>query len=129
MENRKDVPFVTSLELRKQLLVTRGAMYRSGILSSREKVIAGLQAESLAKSAIKQICLAALSLWRGGSGLGVMSVPAFAPILIRGVSSLWRARMLKPLARGAIVVATIASVVTILTKKKKTSASSKQTNY
>lgn len=109
---------MTPIELRIQLLVTQGAMYRIGILTSKEKVRSGLRAESLAKSAIKQIGLAALAAWRARSGLAVTSLPTLVPILVGGISSLWRQPTWKPLVRGAMIAGAVASIVVVLAKRK-----------
>jgi len=89
------------IELRKQLLITQGAMYRSGIVSSKAAVVSGLRAESLAKSALKQIGLAAFALWRGRSAMSGGAVQAALPLVIGGVSKLWQQPKLKPMLRGA----------------------------
>ncbi|MFI4940526.1 MAG: hypothetical protein ACHP7O_09340 [Burkholderiales bacterium] len=115
MENRNDSQL--SIEQRKQLLVARGAMYRSGILMSKEQVKSGLQADSLVRSAIRQIGLAAFAAWRGGSGLA--SVQTLAPMLVGGIVSLWRQPVWKPLVRGAMIAGAVASVTAFFFKRKK----------
>ena len=100
----------TPIELRKQLLITQGAMYRSGIASSKEKVMHGLRADSLARSALKQIGLAALSAWRTRSGVAATSVPAILPIVANSVAKAWRERNWKPVVRGLLVAGAVAGV-------------------
>jgi hypothetical protein len=100
----------TPIELRKQLLITQGAMYRSGIATSKEKVVNGLRADSLARSALKQVGLAALSAWRTRSGLTATGMPAILPILARGVMKAWRERNWKPVLRGVLVAGAMAGV-------------------
>ena len=104
-----------SVELRKQLLITQGAMYRSGIKSSKEKMVAGMRGDTLARSALKQVGLVALSAWRNRAGLAA-SLPAVVPMVIGGVSKLWRQPKVKPIVRGIAVAGAVASVVTLLTK-------------
>jgi hypothetical protein len=125
MKNREDERLMTPIEQRKQLLVSQGEMYRIGILISREKVKSGLSAESLAKSAIKQIGLAAFAAWRGRSGLAVTSLPTLVPMLVGVISSLWRQPVWKPLVRGAMIAGAVVSVVTIFGKRKKQPVSDK----
>jgi hypothetical protein len=98
----------TPIELRKQLLITQGAMYRSGIATSKEKVVNGLRADSLARSALKQVGLAALSAWRTRSGFTATSMPAILPILAGGVAKAWRERNWKPVLRGVLVAGVMA---------------------
>lgn len=107
------------IELRKQLLITQGAMYRSGIASSKAQVVSGLRAESLARSAIKQIGLAAFALWRGRFALSAGGLPSILPLLIGGASKLWRPQKLKPVVRGALVAGAVASVIAVAAKLRK----------
>lgn len=100
----------TPIELRKQLLITQGAMYRSGIATSKEKVVNGLRADSLARSALKQVGLAALSAWRTRSGLTATGMPTILPILAGGVMKAWRERNWKPVLRGVLVAGAMAGV-------------------
>lgn len=98
----------TPIELRKQLLITQGAMYRSGIASSKEKVVNGLRADSLARSALKQVGLAALSAWRTRSGMTATGIPTVLPILAGGLLKAWRERNWKPVLRGVLVAGALA---------------------
>jgi hypothetical protein len=100
----------TPIELRKQLLITQGAMYRSGIATSKEKVVNGLHADSLARSALKQVGLAALSAWRTRSGMAATSMPAILPIIAGGVAKAWRDRNWKPVLRGVLIAGAMAGV-------------------
>ena len=100
----------TPIELRKQLLITQGAMYRSGIATSKEKVVNGLRADSLARSALKQVGLAALSAWRTRSGVAATSMPAILPFIAGGVAKAWRERNWKPVLRGVLVAGVMAGV-------------------
>lgn len=113
------------IEQQKQLLVTRGAMYRSGILASTEELSSGLRAESLVRSAIKQIGLAAFTAWRGGSSMA--NLPTLVALLATGISSLWRQPTGRPLVRGAMIAAAAASVVAIVVKRKKNKAAAETT--
>jgi hypothetical protein len=111
------------IELRKQLLITQGAMYRSGIVSSKAVVVSGLRAESLARSALKQIGLAAFALWRGRFAVSGGAVQAALPLVIGGVSKLWQQPKLKPALRGALIAGAVASTIAIISKFKKKSKS------
>ena len=105
MANDSDTP----IELRKQLLITQGAMYRSGIATSKEKVVQGLRADSLARSALKQVGLAALSAWRTRSGVAAAtSMPAILPIVFNGLIKAWRERNWKPVLRGMLIAGAMA---------------------
>jgi hypothetical protein len=121
MDDPKNGGFATAVELRKQLLITQGAMYRSGIAVSKEAVMTGLRANTLAQGAIRQIGLAALSALRSPSGLGG-SVSALVPLLFGGVAKLWRQPNWKTLVRGALVAGTVATAATIFLKRGKKQA-------
>jgi hypothetical protein len=110
---------MTQIELRKQLLITQGAMYRSGIKSSKEKVVSGLRAESLARSAIKQIGMAAFAAWRGRSGLAAGSLSTILPIVVGGVSRLWNQPKLKPVVRTTLIVGAIAAAYAFFARWKR----------
>ena len=118
MNHENDKP-MTPLELRKQLLITQGAMYRSGIKSSKEKVVSGLRAESLARSAVKQIGLAAFAAWRGRSGLVGSGLSTALPLVLGGISSLWRQPKLKPVVRGTLIVGAVAAAYVFISKWKR----------
>ena len=109
------------IELRKQLLITQGAMYRSGIVSSKAVVVSGLRAESLARSALKQIGLAAFALWRGRSAMSGGAVQAALPLIIGGVSKLWQQPNLKPVLRGALIAGAVASTIAVVSRLRKKS--------
>jgi hypothetical protein len=100
------------------LLVTQGAMFRSGILTSKQQINAGLRAESLASGAVKLIGLAAFAAWRGRGAIAVGSLPAIAPLLLRTASTLWRQKGLKPIVRGALIVGAAAAVGAMYVKTK-----------
>jgi hypothetical protein len=120
MNHQENDKPMTPIELRKQLLITQGAMYRSGIKSSKEKVVSGLRAESLARSAIKQIGLAAFAAWRGRSGLAAGGLSTILPIVVGGVSRLWQQPKLKPVVRGTLIVGAVAAAYAFFAKRKKT---------
>jgi hypothetical protein len=98
----------TPIELRKQLLITQGAMYRSGIATSKQKVVSGLRADSLASSALKHVGLAALSAWRTRSGLTATGIPTILPIIAGSLTKAWRERNWKPVLRGVLVAGVLA---------------------
>lgn len=103
------MPDDTPIELRKQLLITQGAMYRSGIATSKEKVVNGLRADSLARGVLKQIGLAAFSAWRTRSSVAAAtSMPAILPIIAGGFAKAWRERNWKPVLRGMLVAGAMA---------------------
>jgi len=117
------MPNRLSTEERKQLLITQGAMFRSGIVSCREKLKSGLRAESLAHGVMRLIGLTAFTAWRERPGLAA-SLPALAPVLLGAASKLWR-KPAKPLVRGALVagaIVTVAAVFFTRIKKRKQAA-------
>jgi len=104
-------------------LITQGAMYRSGILTSKEKVLTSLRAESLARTALKHIGLAAFSAWRGRSGLAASGIRTLLPFVFGGISRLWRQPGRGRLVRGVVLAGTVASVFSAFSRlrKKRTS--------
>jgi hypothetical protein len=104
-----------SIEMRKQLLITQGAMYRSGIKSAKEKMVNGLHADTLARTALKQVGLAALSAWRNRVGLAT-GLPAIVPMVVGGVSKLWQQPKVKPVLRGVAIAGAVASIVALAAK-------------
>jgi hypothetical protein len=108
----------TPIELRKQLLITQGAMYRSGIAASKEKVVQGLRADSLARTALKQVGLAALSAWRTRSGLAATGMPALLPVVLGGIAKAWREQSWKPIVRGVLIAGTVASAAALFLRYK-----------
>ena len=108
----------TPIELRKQLLITQGAMYRSGLAVSKQKVVNGLQADSLARTMLKQLGLAALSAWRTRSGITATGMPALLPVVLSGISKAWRQQSWKPIVRGVLIAGTVASVVALFVRYK-----------
>jgi hypothetical protein len=121
MDKLKNGGFETPLELRKQLLITQGAMFRSGIVGSKEAVMSGLRANTLAHGAIKQIGMAALSALRNSPSLAG-SVSTLAPLLLGRLSGLWRQPNWKSVVRGVVVAGAVATAATILIKRKKKQA-------
>jgi len=109
---------ISPIELRKQLLITQGAMYRSGISASKETVVQGLRAESLARTALKQFGLAALAAWRTRSGIAATSMPALLPFVLGGISKAVREHKWKPLLRGVLIAGTVASVAAMVLRYK-----------
>jgi hypothetical protein len=114
MDDTNDTP----IELRKQLLITQGAMYRSGLAVSKQKVVNGLHAESLARSMLKQFGLAALSVWRTRSGIAATGMPALLPVVLSGLSKAWRQQSWKPIVRGVLIAGTVASAVALFMRYK-----------
>jgi hypothetical protein len=121
MDNSKNGGFATATELRKQLLITQGAMFRSGIVASKDAVRNDLGAESLAKGALKLIGLAAFDAWRSPSSGLASGISTLGPLLVGGISGLWRQPNWKPLVRSAMIAGVVAAA-TILLKRKKGAA-------
>ncbi len=116
MSKHVNEPVVVPTELRKQFLITQGAMYRSGILVSKEKVVKGLRAESLASGVVKQLGIAAFAAWRGRSTAAMATLPAAVPVILGGISKLWKQPKLKPVIRGVAIAGAVAGAFALYTR-------------
>ncbi|MBV8665178.1 MAG: hypothetical protein JO269_01720 [Burkholderiaceae bacterium] len=112
----KNGGYGSASELRKQILITQGAMFRSGLVLSRATVKASLQGGSLGGKLVKHAGSAALSLLRArGAGLS-----ALAPLAVSGLSKLWKGPGKKNLWRGLLIAGGVAAAaaIVLMTKRK-----------
>ena len=114
----------------KTALIEQGASYRSGIRRSKKAVQANLHVDVLAKSAVQHFLarssMAATTLL-SLNGLRKGNFKALLPLVASGVSSLARRGAVKPMLRGAAVLAAVgASAFFLLRKKKAGRAASEQ---
>ncbi len=94
---------------RKSALVARGAGYRAGVVRSKEVVRTNLHADALA------IVIGALL---GLNSLRKGNLRALAPLLATGVNMLAKRGAIKPLARGAAVLAAVGGAFFLLRKRR-----------
>ena len=106
------------LMLRKARLVIEGAELRAGIVTSKGAVQVGLSTESLGRSVLGltvNFIYPGLQnlLIRKSTGLRVL-----IPFVIAGISLVSKKIRIKPVIRGAIVVATMAVIGRLLVRQK-----------
>jgi hypothetical protein len=110
-ETMADVKDGMSVAERRRKLLAEGALLRLGVMESRATVRENLNAESLAKSAMRRV-LGTVSATVGGlfSGKGaglnlqsLQSLQSLSPLLIGGISLLSRRALRKPLFYGGII--------------------------
>ncbi len=107
---------------RKKQLIAQGAVYRAEVILAKQAMQVSLQPDSLAKSALHQIALAAFSLLknRGAAALPGVNLQTVVPLVMAGVSALSKRKdLVKPVLRGALVAGAVAGVVAFIAKKKK----------
>lgn len=107
-------------EDRKKQLIAQGAVYRAEVLLAKDSAEASLRPDTLARSVLHQVAIAALAAIRGGGGLPGMNVQTLLPIVMGGISALSKRKsLLKTVARGAAVAGAAAGVVALVSRKKK----------
>jgi hypothetical protein len=120
MSNEREM---LSFSARKKRLLEEGARYRSGITHSRQVVHANLGAEVLARNAVDHLTTAALGAINNVfsvNGVRSIGLQNMVPLVISGVVALSRRSLLKPVLRGAFVVAALGSVAVLVFRRSKT---------
>lgn len=108
-----------SVAERKRLLIAQGASHRLAITHARADVRTSLRAESLAKSAISHVAMGALTAFRGGSILKGSNLQFLLPLAMSVFSRLSKkSHLVKPIARGALVLGAVAAVTRFVMRKK-----------
>jgi hypothetical protein len=111
---------------RKGALIEQAASYRSGITKSKNVVQANLHVDALARNAVQHF--AARSTLVVGTLVGLNNLTkgnwrGALPLLASGVSLLAKRGAVKPLARGAAVLAAVGAGAYFLIKKTRRPAS------
>ncbi len=115
-------------QLKKQRmkhLIAQGAIYRTEVLLAKQAVHDSLQPDTLARSALHKLGLAALAAFRnrnapGFASLAGLDLQTVLPLAMTGISLLARKKSLaKKLLRGAAVAGVVAGAVALLSRKKK----------
>lgn len=122
MTNEEHLLFLAE---RKRMLIAQGAAYRLGITDARTAVRTSVSAESIAKSAISHVVMGAYTAIKSGAILKGSNLQFLLPLAISGISKLSRNSLVKPLARGALVVAAVVAMTRFIVKKKKASKAKK----
>lgn len=107
---------------RKQMLVAQGAMYRRGLVESKNELRANLQPAVLAKSALNSfVTTASAALGHGFSLNNIRSanLQTALPLLISVISLLIKRRgLIKPVLIGGIALAAANGIMRLVSKKK-----------
>lgn len=107
---------------RKKVLVAQGAMYRLGLVESKNALQANLQPDVLAKSALNSFVTTASTALGHGFNLRNLSganLQAILPVAISVVSLLAKRKaLIKPLLIGAIALAAAIGIARLVSKKK-----------
>lgn len=122
MANQAQLESALSLIRRKQDLVAQGALLRSGLSSAQKVVKERLAAESLIRSTISQVAMAAFAVFKSRTGLTGAGLPTILPLLIGGVSALSRKALLKPVLRIGLGLFAVGAIITVMAKRKKNTA-------
>lgn len=109
-------------EDRKRQLIAQGAVYRAEVLLAKQVAQDSLRPDTLARSVLHQAVGAAIAAFRGGNvaGLPGLNLQTLLPIVMGAVSALSKRKsLLKTVVRGAAVAGTVASIVAMVSRKKK----------
>jgi hypothetical protein len=107
---------------RKSTLIAQGALYRSGITASQNAVQANLHVDALARSAVHHFAArssAVLATLLSLNSLRKGNLRAVLPLLTTGVSLLAKRGAVKPMLRGAAVLAAVGAGAFFLIRKKR----------
>lgn len=107
---------------RKKYLIAQGAVYRAEILLAKQDVQAGLQSQSLARSALQQVARVAFSFIgnRSNAGLPGISLQTVLPLLTAAASALTKRKpFFKTILRSTLMAAAAAGIAALLAKNKK----------
>jgi len=113
-------------EQRKRQLIAQGAIYRAEVLLAKQAAEESLRPDTLARSVLQQGVAAVLAAFRGGNGGGSgagVNLQTLLPLLMGGLSALSKRKsLLKTIVRGAAFAGTAASLVALVSRKKKAPA-------
>jgi hypothetical protein len=109
---------------RKKMLIAQGAVFRAQIMNAKEITHASLRPDSLARSALNHVGLAALAAIKGRSGpsgpsIAGIDVRSILPLLLSGISMLSKNSSLKPAMRGALAAGAVGIAAAVVWQKKK----------
>ena len=122
MDNRHHL---TSAQ-RKQLLVQEAAAYRAGLTDATNEVKASIGAESIARSALSYLGMAAFGVIKSRTGLAGVGLQTVLPFLISGMSALSKKSLGKSALRSGVLLGAVAALVCFLVKKKKAKPDKKE---
>lgn len=110
---------------RKKYLIAQGAVYRAEIMLAKQDVHAGLQSQSLARSALQQVARVAFSFIgnKNNAGLSGISLQTVLPLLTAAAAALTKRKpFFKTILRSTLIAAGAAGVAALFAKNKKSSS-------
>lgn len=117
----QDTPKPTAAQ-RKKLLIAQGALYRLGLVESKNALRMNLQPDALAKSAFNGVVdTVSARLGKGLSlrNIGDANLQAFLPLLISVISLLAKRKsLIKPLLIGAAAIVAAGGIARLVRSKK-----------
>ncbi len=125
MPNQTEYESRLPLARRKEILLAKGAVYRSALSSAKNAVQAKLQAESLAQSIIRNLAIAAFGALKSRGTLGGIGLRTVVPLIAGGFSVLKKVR-LKPVLRGALLAGAVGVAAGFMVKRKKARDAARQ---
>lgn len=106
---------------RKKQLIAQGAVYRAEVLHAKQMTHASLHPDSLARSALNQLAVIALSVFRNriGANPAGAGMQALLPLLFSAASALsGKKSLLKRVLRGTLIAGGAAAAAAFLIQKK-----------
>ncbi|MDQ7968122.1 MAG: hypothetical protein REI95_00625 [Oxalicibacterium faecigallinarum] len=126
MSKPESIEPVETLAQQKERLILQCRAYRAGLGQSRNVVRSNLGREALAKTALSLVGARAHSALSNVSdlinlsgGLSLAKIQRMAPYVLSGITFLSRRSVLKPVLRGAALVAALGAGLYFFSKKKK----------
>lgn len=116
---------------RKKHLIAQGAVYRAEVMFAKQEVKASLRPETIARNAVHHAMLVGLAALksRNIAGMPGMNLQNLLPLAMSGVSALSKNKALvKAVLRGAVIAGSVAGIVKVLSKKKRSEADASDTS-
>jgi hypothetical protein len=105
---------------RKKHLIAEGAIYRAEVMLSKQALQDSLQPESLARGALHQLALGALSMLARRGGLPGVKLQTLLPLAVTAIGALAKRKwLLKIVLRGAALAGVTAGVAVLVSRKKR----------
>ncbi len=112
-----------SLAKRKERLLREGASYRKAIQKARLTVNSNLHTNVLARSAIAQIKGSMFSMLGNVFKIRGGNLQTLLPVAVSVLSFARKAKLVRPLLGGGLVLGAVALGVTVVVRRKKRKAS------
>ena len=110
---------------RKKQLIAEGAVYRAEVMFAKQAVQSSLRPETIARNALHHAILVGMAALktRNIAGLPGVNLQSLLPVAMSGISALSKNKALvKVVLRGAVIAGSVAGIVRMLSRKKKSDA-------